>query len=123
MNSTPYVLKRRIPKLKRNRKRALEFCSQKSGVCTKVYTTTPKKPNSGIRKIAKVRLKTSRNLMAHIPGIGHNLQEHCSVLVRGGRVRDIPGIQYRIIRGKFDCNPVFGRKRARSKYGVKKQKL
>lgn len=116
------ITKRRKPKQKRNRKKALEACPQKFGVCTRVYTTTPKKPNSGIRKIAKIRLSTMKNIIAHIPGIGHNLQEHSCVLIRGGRVRDIPGVQYRVVRGLLDCKPVAGRKTARSKYAVKQIK-
>jgi small subunit ribosomal protein S12 len=109
----------RKPKIKRHRKKALRRCPQKQGVCLRVYTTTPKKPNSGVRKVAKIRLTNRNNVIAHIPGIGHNLQEHSCVLVRGGRVRDIPGVQYRVIRGKYDCKPVIGRKTRRSIYGVK----
>lgn len=112
----------RIPKIKRNRKKALQQCPQKFGVCSKVYTTTPKKPNSGIRKVAKIRLSNRRQIIAHIPGIGHNLQEHFCVLVRGGRVRDIPGVQYRVMRGLYDCKPVYERVSSRSKYGVKRKK-
>lgn len=115
------LLKSRKPKVKRNRKKALQQCPQKFGICTRVYTTTPKKPNSGIRKIAKIKLSNQKSIIAHIPGIGHNLQEHSCVLVRGGRVRDIPGVQYRVIRGLFDCKPVTERKTARSKYGVKRK--
>ena len=111
----------RKPKIKRNRKKSLRSCPQKFGICLRVYTTTPKKPNSGIRKVAKVRLSNLKNIIANIPGIGHNLQEHSSVLVRGGRVRDIPGVQYRIIRGLLDCKPVDQRKTSRSKYSVKKK--
>lgn len=110
----------RKPKLKRNRKKALQQSPQKWGICLRVYTTTPKKPNSGIRKIAKIRLSNFKNIIAHIPGIGHNLQEHSCVLVRGGRVRDIPGVQYRVVRGLLDCKPVIDRKTSRSKYSVKK---
>lgn len=110
----------RKPKLKRNRKKALQQCPQKFGVCLRVTTTTPKKPNSGIRKIAKIRLTNQKNVLAHIPGIGHNLQEHSCVLIRGGRVRDIPGVQYRVIRGLHDCRPVYERKTSRSKYSVKR---
>jgi small subunit ribosomal protein S12 len=122
MSSLQRLLTSRIPKIKKNRKKALEHCPQKLGVCLRVYTTTPKKPNSGIRKVAKIRLNNNRNLIAHIPGMGHNLQEHSCVLVRGGRVRDIPGVQYRVIRGLHDCRPVNGRITARSKYGVKRKK-
>ena len=111
----------RKPKPKRNRKSALQQCPQKLGVCLRVTTTTPKKPNSGIRKIAKIRLTNQKKILAHIPGIGHNLQEHSCVLIRGGRVRDIPGVQYRVIRGLKDCWPVSGRKTSRSKYGVKRR--
>lgn len=110
----------RKPKPKRNRKRALQKCPQKWGICLKVYTTTPKKPNSGIRKLAKIKLSNQKNVIAHIPGISHNLQEHSCVLIRGGRVRDIPGVQYRVLRGLLDCKPVASRKTRRSIYGVKK---
>jgi len=110
----------RKPKIKRQRKKALNQCPQRFGVCLRVYTTTPKKPNSGIRKVAKIRLTNQNNVIAHIPGIGHNLQEHSCVLIRGGRVRDIPGVQYRVLRGQHDCRQVVGRKTRRSKYGVKK---
>ena len=110
----------RKPKIKRDRKKSLQKCPQKFGVCIRVYTTSPKKPNSGIRKIAKIRLSNLKNIIAHIPGIGHNLQEHSCVLVRGGRVRDIPGVQYRVIRGLLDCKAVTGRKTSRSKYSVKR---
>ncbi|MEK7075293.1 MAG: 30S ribosomal protein S12 [Patescibacteria group bacterium] len=90
------------------------------GVCLKVYTTTPKKPNSALRKIAKVRLTNGMEVLAYIPGIGHNLQEHSVVMIRGGRVKDLPGVRYHIVRGKLDTLGVEGRKRSRSKYGVKK---
>lgn len=116
------LLKARKPKPKRNRKSALDQCPQKFGVCTRVYNTTPKKPNSGIRKVAKVKLSNQKSVIAHIPGVGHNLQEHSTVIIRGGRVRDIPGVQYRIMRGLLDCKPVYGRKTARSKYGLKLNK-
>lgn len=91
----------------------------KRGVCLKVYTVTPKKPNSAIRKVAKVRLTNGQEIIAYIPGIGHNLQEHAVVLVRGGRVKDLPGVRYHIVRGKLDTTGVEGRKRGRSKYGSK----
>ena len=94
----------------------------KRGVCTKVYTTTPKKPNSAVRKIAKVKLSNKMEVLAYIPGIGHNLQEHSVVLLRGGRVKDLPGVKYHIIRGKLDCAGVKGRMTERSKYGAKKPK-
>lgn len=92
----------------------------KKGVCLKVYTTTPKKPNSALRKVAKVRLTSGEEVIAYIPGIGHNLQEHSLVLVRGGRVKDLPGVRYHIVRGVLDAAGVEGRKRSRSKYGAKK---
>lgn len=111
----------RKSKTKPDRKKALQGCPQKFGICLRVYTTTPKKPNSGIRKVAKIRLSNQKSVIAHIPGIGHNLQEHSCVLIRGGRVRDIPGIQYRVIRGLLDCKPVESRKTSRSKYSVKRR--
>jgi small subunit ribosomal protein S12 len=94
----------------------------KRGVCIKVFTTTPKKPNSGLRKVAKVRLTNGQEITAYIPGIGHNLQEHSIVLVRGGRVKDLPGIRYHIVRGVYDAAGVEGRRQERSKYGVKREK-
>ena len=101
---------------------ALKECPQKRGVCTRVYTTTPKKPNSALRKVARVRLTNSIEVTAYIPGIGHNLQEHSVVLIRGGRVKDLPGVRYHIIRGTLDTAGVQGRNQARSKYGAKKAK-
>ena len=95
---------------------------QRRGVCTRVYTTTPKKPNSALRKVARVRLTSGVEVTAYIPGVGHNLQEHSMVLVRGGRVKDLPGVRYKIIRGSLDTQGVRGRKQARSKYGAKKEK-
>jgi small subunit ribosomal protein S12 len=95
----------------------------KRGVCIKVFTTTPKKPNSGLRKVAKVRLTNGKEVTAYIPGIGHNLQEHSIVLVRGGRVKDLPGIRYHIVRGAYDAAGVEGRRTSRSKYGVKKEQV
>ncbi|HEA47195.1 MAG TPA: 30S ribosomal protein S12 [bacterium] len=95
---------------------------QRRGVCARVYTTTPKKPNSALRKVAKVRLSNGMEVTAYIPGIGHNLQEHSMVLIRGGRVRDLPGVRYHIIRGTLDTMGVEGRKKSRSKYGAKKPK-
>lgn len=100
----------------------LEKCSQKKGVCLQVMTRTPKKPNSALRKAARVRLSNGREISAYIPGEGHNLQEHSIVLIRGGRVRDLPGIKYHIVRGTLDCAGVNGRKRSRSKYGTKTPK-
>jgi len=95
---------------------------QRRGVCTRVYTTTPKKPNSALRKVARVRLTSGIEVTAYIPGVGHNLQEHSIVLVRGGRVKDLPGVRYKIIRGSLDTQGVRGRKQARSRYGAKKEK-
>ena len=100
---------------------ALRKCPQKKGVCTRVYTTTPKKPNSALRKVARVRLSNGIEVTAYIPGEGHNLQEHSMVLVRGGRVKDLPGVRYHIIRGTLDSAGVSGRKQSRSKYGTKKE--
>ncbi len=101
---------------------ALKECPQKRGVCTRVYTTTPKKPNSALRKVARVRLTNGIEVTSYIPGIGHNLQEHSVVLVRGGRVKDLPGVRYHIIRGALDCAGVQSRNRSRSKYGAKRPK-
>ncbi|WP_025270586.1 30S ribosomal protein S12 [Hippea sp. KM1] len=101
---------------------ALQGCPQRRGVCTRVYTTTPKKPNSALRKVARVKLTSGYEVTAYIPGEGHNLQEHSIVLVRGGRVKDLPGVRYHIIRGALDAAGVEGRKQGRSKYGTKKPK-
>ncbi|MDT3767134.1 30S ribosomal protein S12 [Gleimia hominis] len=101
---------------------ALKGSPQRRGVCTRVYTTTPKKPNSALRKVARVRLSTGIEVTAYIPGEGHNLQEHSIVLVRGGRVKDLPGVRYRIVRGSLDTQGVRDRQQARSKYGAKKEK-
>jgi len=101
---------------------ALKSCPQKRGVCTRVYTTTPKKPNSALRKVAKVRLTNGTEVIAYIPGEGHNLQEHSIVLVRGGRVKDLPGVRYKIVRGSLDTQGVKDRKQARSRYGAKREK-
>ena len=100
---------------------ALKGCPQRRGVCTRVYTTTPKKPNSAIRKVARVRLTNGLEVTSYIPGEGHNLQEHSIVLVRGGRVKDLPGVRYKIIRGTLDTSGVRDRKQARSRYGAKKE--
>lgn len=113
--------KRQIIKQK-TKSPALKGCPQRRGVCTRVYTTTPKKPNSAIRKVARVRLTSGYEITAYIPGIGHNLQEHSVVLVRGGRVKDLPGVRYHIIRGTLDSIGVKDRFQGRSKYGVKKPK-
>ena len=104
---------------KKTKSPALKSCPQRRGVCTRVYTTTPKKPNSAIRKVARVRLTSGFEVTASIPGIGHNLQEHSVVLIRGGRIKDLPGVRYRIIRGTLDTSGVKGRTKSRSKYGVK----
>ena len=101
---------------------ALDSCPQRRGVCTRVYTTTPKKPNSALRKVARVRLSNNKEVNAYIPGEGHNLQEHSIVLIRGGRVKDLPGVRYHIIRGALDTAGVNGRKQRRSKYGAKRPK-
>ena len=106
----------------RNKVPALEKCPQKRGVCVKVYTTTPKKPNSALRKVARVRLSNGHEVTAYIPGEGHNLQEHSVVLIRGGRVKDLPGVRYHILRGNLDTQGVTARKQQRSKYGAKKGK-
>lgn len=102
---------------------ALSECPQRRGVCVRVYTTTPKKPNSALRKVARVRLTNQNEVTAYIPGEGHNLQEHSIVLVRGGRVKDLPGVRYHIVRGAIDSAGVEGRKKGRSKYGTKKPKV
>ena len=101
---------------------ALDRCPQKRGVCTRVYTTTPKKPNSALRKVARVRLTNGKEVTAYIPGEGHNLQEHSVVLIRGGRVKDLPGVRYHIVRGTLDAVGVQARRQRRSKYGAKKPK-
>jgi len=101
---------------------ALKDCPQKRGVCVRVYTTTPKKPNSALRKVARVRLTNGIEVTAYIPGVGHNLQEHSMVLIRGGRVKDLPGVRYHILRGTLDCGGVANRRQGRSKYGAKRPK-
>jgi len=101
---------------------ALDSCPQKRGVCVRVYTTTPKKPNSALRKVARVRLTNSMEVTSYIPGVGHNLQEHSVVLIRGGRVKDLPGVRYHIVRGTLDTMGVADRKQSRSKYGAKRPK-
>ena len=108
--------------LMRNKVPAMEACPQKRGVCTRVYTTTPKKPNSALRKVARVRLSNGFEVTSYIPGEGHNLQEHSVVLIRGGRVKDLPGVRYHIIRGTLDTQGVAKRKQRRSKYGAKRPK-
>ena len=114
------VRKGRRPERRKSKSRALMGCPQRRGVCLSVKTKTPKKPNSALRKVARVRLTTGYEVTAYIPGVGHNLQEHSVVLVRGGRVKDLPGVRYHIVRGCLDSLGVDGRKRSRSKYGVKK---
>nr|QWW92680.1 ribosomal protein S12 [Tayloria sp. 49123] len=116
------IKNRRQPIENRTKSPALRGCPQRRGVCTRVYTTTPKKPNSALRKVARVRLTSGFEITAYIPGIGHNLQEHSVVLVRGGRVKDLPGVRYHIVRGTLDAIGVKDRQQGRSKYGVKKPK-
>ena len=116
------VRKGRQSKVVKTKAPALKANPQQRGVCTRVYTTTPKKPNSALRKVARVRLSSGVEVTAYIPGVGHNLQEHSIVLVRGGRVKDLPGVRYKIIRGSLDTQGVKNRKQGRSKYGAKKEK-
>ena len=116
------IRKPRGEKPKRNKVPALKECPQKRGVCTRVYTTTPKKPNSALRKVAKVRLTNGYEVVSYIPGEGHNLQEHSVVLIRGGRVKDLPGVRYHVVRGTLDAVGVQGRMQGRSKYGAKRPK-
>ena len=116
------IRKPRAPRPKRNKVPALKACPQRRGVCTRVYTTTPKKPNSALRKVAKVRLTSGYESICYIPGEGHNLQEHSVVLIRGGRVKDLPGVRYHIIRGTLDTAGVKDRRQSRSKYGAKAPK-
>jgi small subunit ribosomal protein S12 len=116
------IRKPRRPEVARNKVPAMEACPQKRGVCTRVYTTTPKKPNSALRKVARVRLTNGFEVTSYIPGEGHNLQEHSVVLIRGGRVKDLPGVRYHIIRGTLDTQGVKDRRQRRSKYGAKRPK-
>lgn len=116
------VRKGRQAMKKKSTSPALRKCPQKRGVCIRVYTTTPKKPNSALRKVARVRLTNSMEVTAYIPGIGHNLQEHSIVLIRGGRVKDLPGVRYHVVRGTLDSLGVDGRRQGRSKYGAKRPK-
>ena len=116
------VRKGRQPLEARDKVPAMEECPQKRGVCTRVYTTTPKKPNSALRKVAKIRLTNGFEVIGYIPGEGHNLQEHSVVLIRGGRVKDLPGVRYHIIRGTLDTQGVSKRRQRRSKYGAKRPK-
>ena len=114
--------KKRIRPLARNKVPALDACPLKRGVCTRVYTTTPKKPNSALRKVARVRLSNGSEVTSYIPGEGHNLQEHSVVMIRGGRVKDLPGVRYHTVRGLLDTQGVANRKQRRSKYGTKRPK-
>jgi small subunit ribosomal protein S12 len=116
------IRKGRKEKVYKSKAPALDACPQRRGVCLRVYTTTPKKPNSALRKVARVRLTNGKEVNAYIPGEGHNLQEHSIVLVRGGRVKDLPGVRYHIVRGALDTAGVENRKQGRSKYGTKKPK-
>lgn len=117
------VRKPRVSNIKRKKNAALDSCPQKRGVCIRVYTTTPKKPNSALRKVARVRLTNGEEVTAYIGGEGHNLQEHSVILIRGGRVKDLPGVRYHIVRGSLDTAGVNDRKRGRSKYGTKRPKV
>ena len=116
------VRKGRKPTVWKTNSPALQSCPQRRGVCTRVYTTTPKKPNSALRKVARVRLTNGIEVTTYIPGVGHNLQEHSIVLIRGGRVKDLPGVRYHIVRGTLDTAGVSGRMQSRSKYGAKRPK-
>ena len=116
------IRSRRSKQIKRNKVPALESCPQKRGVCTRVYTTTPKKPNSALRKVARVKLTNGFEVTSYIPGEGHNIQEHSVVLIRGGRVKDLPGVRYHIIRGTLDTQGLEKRRQRRSKYGAKRPK-
>ncbi len=116
------VRKGRKPPRYKTASPALQACPQKRGVCTRVYTTTPKKPNSALRKVARVRLTNGIEVTTYIPGVGHNLQEHSIVLIRGGRVKDLPGVRYHVVRGTLDAAGVTDRKQSRSKYGAKRPK-
>jgi small subunit ribosomal protein S12 len=116
------IRKPRVKAVGRNKVPALDHCPQKRGVCTRVYTTTPKKPNSALRKVARVRLTNGFEVTSYIPGEGHNLQEHSVVMIRGGRVKDLPGVRYHIIRGVLDTQGVNDRRQRRSKYGAKRPK-
>ena len=114
--------KGRLKKSKKNKRAALSSCPQKKAVCLRVFTMSPRKPNSAVRKVVRVRLSNATQVTAYIPGEGHNLQEHSSVLIRGGNVRDLPGVKYKVVRGKYDCSSVSDRRKGRSKYGVLKPK-
>jgi small subunit ribosomal protein S12 len=116
------VRKSRKKAVRKSKSPAMQSCPQKRGVCTRVYTTTPKKPNSALRKVARVRLTNGIEVTTYIPGVGHNLQEHSVVLIRGGRVKDLPGVRYHVLRGTLDTAGVADRRQSRSKYGTKKPK-
>ncbi len=116
------IRKPRQQRVYREKSRHMDACPQKRGVCTRVYTTTPKKPNSALRKVAKIRLTNGHEVIGYIPGEGHNLQEHSVVLIRGGRVKDLPGVRYHIVRGVLDTQGVADRRQRRSKYGAKRPK-
>lgn len=116
------VRRSRKKAVKKSKTPAMQSCPQKRGVCTRVYTTTPKKPNSALRKVARVRLTNGIEVTSYIPGVGHNLQEHSVVLIRGGRVKDLPGVRYHILRGTLDTAGVADRRQSRSKYGTKRPK-
>ncbi|MER2520365.1 MAG: 30S ribosomal protein S12 [Bdellovibrionales bacterium] len=116
------IRKKRKPQSARDKVPALQECPQKRGVCTRVYTTTPKKPNSALRKVARVRLTNGHEVICYIPGEGHNLQEHSVVMIRGGRVKDLPGVRYHIVRGTLDTQGIKDRKKRRSLYGAKRPK-
>lgn len=116
------IRKQRTQQVKRKKRAALQQCPQRRGVCVRVYTTTPKKPNSALRKVARVRLTNGMEVTAYIPGEGHNLQEHSVALVRGGRVKDLPGVRYTVVRGSLDTAGVQDRRQGRSKYGAKRPK-
>jgi small subunit ribosomal protein S12 len=116
------IRKGRLKVKQRTASPALQSCPQKRGVCVRVYTTTPKKPNSALRKVARVRLTNGIEVTTYIPGVGHNLQEHSVVLIRGGRVKDLPGVRYHVVRGTLDASGVQDRRRGRSKYGAKRPK-
>ena len=116
------IRKPRVAPIRRNKVPAMQESPQKRGVCTRVYTTTPKKPNSALRKVARVRLTNGIEVTTYIPGVGHNLQEHSIVLIRGGRVKDLPGVRYHVVRGTLDAAGVANRKQGRSKYGAKRPK-
>jgi len=121
LNQLIFRKQKRLLKKKLNKSSALSQCPQKKGTCLKLYTKTPKKPNSALRKVAKLKLSNLKTVIGYIPGIGHNLQEHSIILLRGGRVQDLPGVKYHIIRGKYDLLGIKDRKTSRSKYGTKRK--